>query len=437
MVRNRRLRDLLAQTRGLRLAAITVVVGLLLFVLGSALSFQVVIRPMLSRMNEVSRAFFAHFFAPDQLDVSTHFLGGAFLLLGFYFLLVGLRKGFQHLLATISPDLAEEKLSEVYIRRQRLSLGPRVVALGGGTGLSTLLRGLKSHTSNITAVVTVTDDGGSSGRLIKDKRMIPPGDIRNCLVALADAEKAMTDLFQHRFKDDSGSLSGHSMGNLLIAALVDQARGDFEQAVEAASDVLAIRGRVVPSTLQRVGLRAILANGQEVCGETAIVKAGGTIRRIFLDPPDVNAQEAALRAISEADLICIGPGSVYTSVIPNLLVPGVAEAIRASKAVKVYICNVMTQPGESDQFTASEHVTAVQVNVETRVFDYVLLNTATPTQELLERYRKEGQHFVEPDFDRVRAMGFRVIQGDFVSETNVVRHDPMRLAAKLIGMLKR
>jgi uncharacterized cofD-like protein len=373
----------------------------------------------------------------DQLDFATHMLGGAFLLLGIYLLVGGIRHGFLHLLETLNPGMGDEKVSEVYIRRQKLAQGPKIVALGGGTGLSTLLRGLKMHSSNITAIVTVTDDGGSSGRLRQDKGMIPPGDIRNCLVALADAEKAMTDLFQHRFKDDSGSLSGHSMGNLLIAALVDQARGDFEQAVDIAAKVLTIRGRVVPSTLERVSLRAILDTGQEICGETAIVKAAGGIRRIFLDPPDVSPQQAALDAIADADLICIGPGSVYTSIIPTLLVPGIADAIHGSSAAKAYICNVMTQPGESDQFTASEHVTAVLVNVETRVFDYVVVNTAVPNQELLDRYEKERQNFVEPDIDRIRATGFRVIKGDFMSESNVVRHDPMRVAAKLVSLLKR
>jgi uncharacterized cofD-like protein len=429
-------RDLFAQTKGLRRAFLLAFLGFVVFVLGSALSFQVLIKPMLTSLNELSSRLFAIVVPPDELAMATHMLGGACLLLGLYFLVIGLRRGFLHLLGTINPGMEEAKVSEVYLRRQKLARGPKVVALGGGTGLSTLLRGLKVHTSNITALVTVTDDGGSSGRLRKDTGMIPPGDIRNCLVALADAEKAMTDLFQHRFKDNSGTLSGHSMGNLLIAALVDQARGDFEQAVDTASKVLAIRGRVVPSTLEKVALRAILDDGQEICGETAIVAAGGRIRRVYLDPPDVAAHASAFRAIAEADLICIGPGSVFTSIIPNLLVPGMAEAIRMSKAIKVYICNVMTQPGESDAFTASEHVTAVQVNVETRVFDYVMVNTAMPGPDLLERYLKQGQHFVDPDFDRIRAMGFRVLQGNFMSETDVVRHDPMRVAAKLMSMLE-
>ena len=225
--------------------------------------------------------------------------------------------------------------------------------------------------------------------------------------------------------------------NVLIAALVDQAQGDFEKAVEIASDVLAIRGRVVPSTLERVSLRAILEDGAEICGETAIVAAGQLIRRIFLDPASVAPHLPALEAIRNADLICIGPGSVYTSVIPNLLIPGIAQALRESKAPKVYICNVMTQPGESDSFTASEHVTAVQVNVQARIFDYVMVNTAVPSDASLEKYRESGQFFVDADFDRIKAMGFRPVTGNFMSESDFVRHDPMRVAARLVQMVTR
>jgi uncharacterized cofD-like protein len=267
--------------------------------------------------------------------------------------------------------------------------------------------------------------------------MIPPGDIRNCLVALSDAEKAMTDLFQHRFRNDSGTLSGHSIGNLLIAALVDQTHGDFEQAVETASDVLAIRGRVLPSTLGHVRLRALVEGDIEICGETAIVAAGRRIKQLFLDPPDCKAHPASLEAIRAADLICIGPGSVYTSIIPNLLVPGVAEALREARAPTVYICNVMTQPGESDSFTASEHVTAILESVNSRIFDYVLINTGRPSDLALEKYLEVGQHFVEPDTDRVRALGIRVLQGNYMSEMDFVRHDPMKVVARLMTLVGR
>ena len=319
-------------------------------------------------------------------------------------------------------------------RKQVLAHGPQIVALGGGTGLSTLLKGWKQHSSNITAIVTVTDDGGSSGRLIQDKGMIPPGDIRNCLVALADAEKEMTDLFSFRFKD-GGSLSGHSMGNLIITALVEQAKGDFEQAINIASKVLAIRGEVMPSTLDHVGLHALLDNGQEISGETAIVDAGRKIRELRLAPSEVEAYQPALDAIADADMICIGPGSVYTSVIPNLLIPGMAQALKESKAIKVYICNVMTQKGESDTFSASEHVGAIMQQVKERVFDYVLVNTGVPTDASLEKYRAVGQIFVDPDIDRIKAMGLRIIPGNFMSDTDYVRHDQVKVVSKLMTIL--
>jgi uncharacterized cofD-like protein len=247
----------------------------------------------------------------------------------------------------------------------------------------------------------------------------------------------MTDLFQHRFGADSGSLSGHSIGNLLIAALVDQAHGDFERAIERASKVLLIRGRVVPSTLSHVRLRALLEDGSEVCGETKIVHAGRRIRRIYLDPEDVQAHTEALEAIMNADLICIGPGSVFTSVIPNLLVSGIADALRDATATRAYICNVMTQPGESDSFSASEHVLSIQANVEKRVFDTVVANVGVPSPAAVEKYRGSGQFLVDADTDRIRSMGYRVVTGDFVSESDVVRHDPMRLATKLVGLIER
>lgn len=374
--------------------------------------------------------------SPKDIDQANHLLGGALLLLGFYLLFVGVRGVFQTMVGTLNPGMKAGMVNQ-YVRKQQLAQGPRIVALGGGTGLSTLLRGLKLHSSNITAIVTVTDDGGSSGRLVQEMGIIPPGDMRNCLVALADAEKLMTDLFQHRFKNASGSLSGHSMGNLLIAALVEQSGGDFEKALESASDVLNIRGRVIPSTMTPVRLRALMENGIELCGETQIVESELRVRRIFLDPENAVPYPEALQAIADADLICIGPGSVYTSVIPNLLVPGIADAIHQSQAVKAYICNVMTQPGESDAFTAGEHVVAIQANVEKRVFDHVLMNTGVPSEAAIEKYKESGQHLVDADADRIRAMGFRVTAGNYMNESDYVRHDPLRVAGRLMDLLNR
>jgi uncharacterized cofD-like protein len=435
MIRRYRLRKLWAPTAGFAKAVGALVLGLVAFFLGLGLSFRTIIYPILKWANDQTSRAVGGIVAPENVDTAKWAAGGALLLLGFLLVVRAAQFTLRHILETLNPGTQSGRL-DVYVRRQQLSQGPRIVAIGGGTGLSTLLRGLKHHTSNITAIVTVTDDGGSSGKLIKDKGMIPPGDIRNCMVALADAETSMTGLFQHRFKNDSGSLSGHSMGNLLIAALVDQAKGDFEKAIEIASDVLAIRGRVVPSTLFHVSLRAELEDGREICGETAIVQAGGHIRKLHLEPRECKPTKEALEAIRTADLVVIGPGSVFTSIIPNLLVEGIVKALEDSRAQKVYICNVMTQPGESDSFSASQHVSAILANVTGHPFDIVLLNNAMPTTDALKKYLESDQHFVEADIDRVRALGFRAIQGNFMSESDFVRHNPMKLAARLISLIE-
>lgn len=436
MIRRQKIRQILAPATGFRKAVLMAVFGLAIFILGFAVSFKAQIPTGLELISKNVDAIVGSFVDKEGLDWSRHFLGLLMLVAGGYLLVLAFRSGFHHVFATVNPAVGG-KVARIYRRRLHLAQGYRIVALGGGTGLSTLLRGLKQHTSNITAIVTVTDDGGSSGRLAQEKGIIPPGDMRNCLVALADAEKAMTDLFQHRFTSDSGSLSGHSVGNLLIAALVDQARGDFEKAIELASDVLNIRGRVVPSTLTHVRLRALLEDGSEICGETKIVESGRRIRRIYLDPENAEAHKTAIDAILEADLICIGPGSVYTSVIPNLLVPGISEALEKSSGKKVYLCNVMTQRGESDSFTASEHVSAIMANVDRRIFDYVMVNTSGPSQSAIEKYRGAGQFVVDPDQDRIRSMGYQPVPGDFMSETDLVRHDPMKIAEGLIRMLEK
>jgi uncharacterized cofD-like protein len=266
--------------------------------------------------------------------------------------------------------------------------------------------------------------------------MIPPGDIRNCLVALADAEKRMTDLFQYRFKESSGVFSGHSIGNFLIAGFYERT-GDVDAALQMASEVLAIRGRVIPSTRNTVRLRALMADGNEICGETAIVESGGPIRRVYLEPAEVEPHPEALEAIRAADLIVIGPGSVFTSVIPNLLVPGIAKAIEESKALKAYVCNVMTQRGESEAFTAAEHVVALEANVDGRVCDYVLVNVMSPSADTADRYHSHKQDIVEPDVERLRQMGYKPVTGDLMSETDYVRHDPARLANALMDLLYR
>lgn len=436
MIRSYRLRRLLAPAAGFRKSVLSAALGLACLFLGMVLSFRDSIVYGLDSVSRQVNKLLILVGNVETQDMARHLLGGAFLVLGIYLLYRGVRFAFGHVFRTLTDGRG--RAVDLYRKRLQLAEGPRIVALGGGTGLSTLLRGLKQHSSNITAIVTVTDDGGSSGRLSQEKGIIPPGDIRNCLVALADAEKSMTDLFQHRFTKNSGSLSGHSLGNLLIAALVDQSSGDFEKALEIASDVLAIRGQVLPSTLDHVGLRGIMEDNSEILGETAIVSSAKRVRRIFLDCEDTpRAHPSAIEAIKNADLICVGPGSVFTSVIPNLLVPGIAQALKESTAKKIYICNVMTQRGESDSFSASEHVSAIDASLDHRLFDYVFVNTAVPTPGAIEKYRGANQFIVDADLDRIRAKGYKVIAGDFMNESDLVRHDPMKIASRMMQMLNR
>lgn len=331
-------------------------------------------------------------------------------------------------LSVVAPDTGEN-LAETIFQRRSLAQGARIVVIGGGTGLSTMLRGLKEHTSNIAAIVTVTDNGGSSGRIQHQMGVLPPGDIRNCLVALADAEPTLARLFQYRFDDSQEDLSGHSFGNLFIAAMTSIYKGNYEQAIAATSKVLAIRGKVYPSTIQNVCLLAEMEDGTIVEGETEIAAHPQPIKRMYLRPENTQPLPEVLEAIRLADAIVLGPGSVYTSIIPNLLVDGVADAISKSKAVKIYVCNVMTQPGETDGFTASDHIRALaQHPGGARLFTHVLVNTERPEAELLARYEKFGQRFVDPDIDTIRGMGYTAVPGNYISYSDVVRHDPERLA---------
>lgn len=434
MAKQRRLRPWLSTAAGIRRSVYLLAFGLIVLLAGLALSARLLLLPALSYIDDVATHVFGLFFQGVDIPNAKHYAGGALLMLGIYLSYLGVRNLLRDIMRLLNPS-AEPATVSTFMRRQVLLSGPNIVAIGGGTGLATILRGLKHKTSRITAVVTVTDDGGSSGRLVVDKQILPPGDIRNCLVALADAEKTMTDLFQHRFEGASGSLSGHSVGNLILAAMFD-ITGDFDKAVAEISRVLAIRGRVLPSTLERVRLRAEMEDGSMICGETKIAQSRLRVRRIYLDPEDAKPMESVLDAIAEADIIIIGPGSIYTSVLPPLLVQDIASAVAESSAEKLYLCNVMTQPGESDGFTASDHVRAIEANVGRRVFDCVLVNKAMPTQVMLARYAQSGQEFVEPDVDRIRAMGLRVISANLISETDLVRHDPMRVAEAVMRVAR-
>lgn len=431
-----RLRRLLAPAAGLQGAILGTVIGTFLFIAGIMVSFRALLGPTVENISSAYEGWISRVAAAEDVEKITHVIGGALLVLGFYLVFHGLRRLMRRLVETLNPTL-KAGMVNTFVRRQQLAQGPKIVALGGGTGLSTLLRGLKQVSSNITAIVTVTDDGGSSGRLSAEMGIIPPGDIRNCLVALADAEKVLGDLFQHRFGREAGNLSGHSLGNLLIAGLLQRSDGDYDRAFRMASEVLNIRGRVVPSTMDRVGLRAVLDDDKEITGETAIAASGRRIRRLYIEPQNCEPFAEAIAAIQEAEIITIGPGSIYTSVIPNLLVPEIAAAIASSKAIKILICNVMTQPGESDSFTAAEHLVALQANVPHKVVDYVVVNNGIPTAATVEKYRSSHQYVVEPDVDRIRAMGFRVLLGNFVNELDYVRHDPFKVAGRIADLFHK
>ncbi|MBV8365851.1 MAG: YvcK family protein [Candidatus Eremiobacteraeota bacterium] len=354
-----------------------------------------------------------------------------FMIAGLFAVYFGIRAWMRSIVAAVSPR-DEQRLVDVVYERRHLARGYRIVAIGGGTGLSTLLRGLKDYTANLTAIVTVADDGGSSGRLRHELGVLPPGDIRNCLVALADNESTMAELFQYRFNEGDG-LSGHSFGNLFLAAMCGIA-GDFDSAIKESSRVLAIRGRVLPSTLSNVALEATLGDGSIVRGESAISQSTAPILSVSLIPENCEPLDEAIEAILAADAIILGPGSLYTSVMPNLLVPGIAQAIEQSMAFKIYVCNIMTQPGETDGMTAADHVRALLRGTNRQVFDYVLVNVEQP-HRLLKRYESERAFQVRPDVKAVSAMGVTPIYGKFVSETQLVRHDANKLAQSLMKLI--
>jgi len=343
--------------------------------------------------------------------------------------------GFKNMMMSVVTQILphqQGRLIDILYQKRFLEHGPRIVVVGGGTGLSTLLHGLKEYTSNITAVVTVADDGGSSGRLRRQFDIVAPGDIRNCLVALADDEMTMRDLFQYRF-DRETEFSGHSFGNLFLTALT-QVTGDFEKAVKESSKILAIRGRVLPSTLEKVVLAAEHADGRTTEGEAQIPKAGSPIRKIHIRPTNAQAAPEVIKAIGEAEVIILGPGSLYTSIIPNLLIREIREAVIAAQVSKIYVCNIMTQPGETSDFKASDHVRGLVAQTDPRILDAAIVNTGTIPAFLREKYAKEKAVLVEPDSARIRDFGYAVIEEDLVSAQDHVRHDSTKLA-RIIGSL--
>jgi uncharacterized cofD-like protein len=322
----------------------------------------------------------------------------------------------------------------------------RVVAIGGGTGLSTLLKGLKAYVMSpalaasgqpiireLCGVVTVSDDGGSSGRLRKEFNMLPPGDVRNCIVALSEDEALLSRLFQHRFQKGSG-LEGHTFGNLFLAALTS-ITGDFAEAVRLSSEILLTRGHIYPATMSSMELEAALEDGTRVRGETRITASKGKIQELVLVPPDVEPLPQTLEAIANANLITIGPGSLFTSLIPNLLVRGMSEAILESSAIKVFVCNLMTQANESLGLTAADHIRALNRHAGVQLFDYALINRKMASPEMKAKYALEGASQIVADVDAIEALGVCPVQGDYLDEGEVARHATDRIAHDLMALM--
>ena len=358
--------------------------------------------------------------------------GLIWLALGIFFIVFGLQHMNRSIFSAIMPASEDDVAMKIYKKRQ-LERGPNVVAIGGGHGLHTLLQGIKKYTSNTTAVVTVFDDGGSSGLLRQEMGILPPGDIRNCLIALADTEPLMAKLFQHRF-DHESALQGHNFGNLFIAALT-QVTGDFQKAIGESSKVLAVRGRVLPTTLLSVVLKAECEDGTIISGESNVGCCGKRIKRIFLDPERVASTPEVIKSIEEADIIILGPGSLYTSVLCNLAVSEVREAVLRSSAPLVFICNITTQPGETDHYDFSDHLRALFQFIPPKRLNYILVNGEKPTSQELEELAKRGIEIVSANaintYDSIK-----VFEAAMLSHEQPSRHDSSKLARALIQILK-
>ncbi len=354
---------------------------------------------------------------------------------GIIILILGIKRMMRSFIAVFVPSSRGTELFDLLYQKKHLSRGPRIVAVGGGTGLSVLLSGLKSYSSNISAIVTVADDGGSSGRLRQQFDVLPPGDIRNCLVALADAPALMRDLFQFRF-DKNSEFSGHSFGNLFLTVMT-RLTGDFEKAIKETSKVLALRGQVIPSTLGDVTLVAHYKDGSMVAGEERIPKAKKAISSVSLTPEQPLATPDAIKAIKDAQIIVLGPGSLYTSIIPNLLIKEISREIAVSEAIKVYVCNVMTQPGETDGYSVSDHIKALVSHSSGRILDYCVVNNGEVPEEVLKRYSGENSLLVVNDRKNIENLGYRVVEEDFsMIQDGVIRHDAEKLAKIVLSFIE-
>jgi uncharacterized cofD-like protein len=407
-------------------------IGIAMVVIGLALASKDSVVDFFQRLNDVGDAILDWLHVDISQDALYVPIGVTIILIGLCLILLSFFFVIRSIVGTLWPESGYKTgdIADKVYQRLTLGQGLHIVVIGGGTGLSTMLRGLKQETSNLAAIVTVSDNGGSSGALTESTGILPPGDLRNCMVALADEEPTLARAFNYRFNGQHAEgLRGHSLGNLFIAAMAEINDGNYERAIADASKILAIRGRVYPSTLEHVTLIGELEDGECVEGEVQIVRTHKKLARVWMRPENAQPLPEAIEAIGNADAIVLGPGSVYTSIIPNLLVDGIADAIDKSRAVKIYVCNVMTEAGETDGFTASDHVAAICLHAPgRRLFDYVLVNKQRPPADRLEFYENYGQTFVEPDVEQIRAMGFTPILGNFISQSNEVRHDARRLA---------
>jgi len=361
------------------------------------------------------------------VSISVFFVGAIALIIGTFSLI-------KSILEVLYPHNHKDKgLIDIIFEQRLLAKGPRIVAIGGGTGLSTILEGLKEYSSNITAIVAMADEGGSSGRLREEFGILPPGDVRNCLVSLSQSPKLMRDLFQYRFTE-GGGIKGHSFGNLFITALTE-VTGSFKAAVEESSKVLAITGRVIPSSLDNVRLKAEYTDGTVKEGEDEIPNEEKSIKKITLLPADAKPNPEVFEAVKQADIIIFGPGSLFTSIVPNLLMKDICVAIaKRTDILKLYICNVMTQPGETDGFTAADHVEMLLNHINsTDVVNSCLINSGRLDYKLLFKYAQEGSFPVIFDRERLIKMGMRIFEADVVSKSNYLRHDPEKTSREIVN----
>ncbi len=415
---------------------ISIAVGIILLIYGiSVIYFQTVTSSKLLFFKKISLIEIASKIPFGNTVVTV--LALIILFFSVALIILGLRELVISISSALVPDRSRSEIMNLVFEKRKEDLKKRIVVIGGGTGVSTVLRGLKYEFVKISAVITVADSGGSSGRLRKEMGILPPGDIRNCLTALADDGSLSSKLLDFRFKERDSCLNGHSMGNLMIAALT-RIKGDFGDAVINLGKLLGINGEVMPFTTEDISLVAEFEDGTVIEGESEITSYKGKIKKINIKPDNAKPYIEALKRIHEADVIVIGPGSLYTSVIPPLLLPAINDTVSRSKATKIFVCNIMTEPGETDDFRASDHLKVILSILGERTIDYILVNTGKISESLHNKYRQSGSTQVKFDKTNISSLGVKYVARDFVSERgDTVRHDSMKLAKEILSIARR